>query len=74
VATTFLDRQGDKLSVGALRDMARQVSDSYIPTTVEHDIRYPPIARAARDGSRLGGWIGNGGVGSLFLQKCLPRL
>jgi len=47
VATTVLDRQGDKLSVGALKDMARQISEWYIPMMFDHDIRYPPIGRAA---------------------------
>jgi hypothetical protein len=45
-ATTHVDLQRDKLTVGALTDMAHQVSESYLPLMVEHDIRYPPVGRA----------------------------
>lgn len=46
VATTHVDLQGDKLTVGALTDMVRQITECYLPMTLEHDIRYPPIGRA----------------------------
>jgi hypothetical protein len=48
LATTHVDLQRDKLTVGALRDMAHQVSESYLPMTLEHDIRQPPVGRVVR--------------------------
>ena len=45
LATTHIDLQLDKLTLQALEGMARQVSQQYLPLTVEHDIRWPPIGR-----------------------------
>lgn len=45
MATTHLDRQGDKLTLEALEQMADHVKSYYIPLTVEHDPRIPPIGR-----------------------------
>ena len=44
-STTHVDLQGDRMALEALQDMARQISERYIPMTVQHDIRYPPVGR-----------------------------
>lgn len=45
IATTHLDRHGDKLTVSALRSMAQQAKEAFIPVRDEHDPRNPPIGR-----------------------------
>lgn len=36
-STTHTDKHGDRLSKGALEDMARQINDKYIPKLIDHD-------------------------------------
>ncbi|WP_419861465.1 hypothetical protein [Candidatus Palauibacter sp.] len=46
-ATTHVDRHRDKLTLGALEDMVRQIEDHYIPVLNQHDPRLPPLGRIA---------------------------
>ena len=45
IATTHLDKHGDKLSLRILEDMCKATNESIIPMTVEHDPRIMPIGR-----------------------------
>lgn len=45
IATTLVDKQGDKLTRQALEDIADCMSKSLIPIGVEHDPREPPLGR-----------------------------
>lgn len=45
IATTHLDRQGDKLTRDALESLVGSISKSLIPINIEHDPRIPPIGR-----------------------------
>lgn len=42
---THVDVHGDRMTLEALHDMAKQINEHYIPMTVEHDPRLPPIGR-----------------------------
>ena len=46
ITNTHVDLHGDRVSVEALRDMTRQISERYLPSFIQHDIRYPPAGRA----------------------------
>ena len=41
MATTHLDRHGDRLAPEALEGMAKQIAEAYVPALNEHDIRVP---------------------------------
>jgi hypothetical protein len=45
MATTHVDRHGDKMTLDALQGMAQQIEQHYLPITLEHDIRHPPVGR-----------------------------
>lgn len=45
VASTAVDRHGDRFTVGALQGMADQVRERYLPVIWDHDIRYAPLGR-----------------------------
>lgn len=47
IATTHLDSEGDKLTIGALHDLVDSINATYIPIWDEHDPRNPPIGRIA---------------------------
>lgn len=47
IATTHLDSEGDKLSIGALHGLVDSINTTYIPIWHEHDPRNPPIGRIA---------------------------
>jgi hypothetical protein len=41
LATTHVDRHGDRLAPEALEGMAKQIAEAYVPILNEHDIRMP---------------------------------
>lgn len=45
IATTHVDRHGDRFTAGALHDMAEQISQQWIPMWIEHDPRIAPLGR-----------------------------
>ena len=45
IATTHVDRQGDKLTRDALESLVESMSKSLIPVNIEHDPRIPPVGR-----------------------------
>ena len=45
LATSHVDRHGDQVSVEALRSLVEQVERTYIPQTMDHDPRIPPVGR-----------------------------
>lgn len=45
IATTLVDRQGEKMTREALEDIVNCMSKSLIPIGVEHDPREPPLGR-----------------------------
>jgi len=47
IATTHLDSEGDKLTIGALHGLVDSINATYIPIWDEHDPRNPPIGRIA---------------------------
>lgn len=47
IATTHLDSEGDKLTMGALHGLVDSINATYIPIWDEHDPRNPPIGRIA---------------------------
>jgi len=47
IATTHVDRHGDKLAIDVLHGLVDTISYNYIPIWDEHDPRNPPIGRIA---------------------------
>jgi len=45
IATTQVDRHGDRLTKGALEDLVTQIRSAYIPMMLNHDPRLPPFGR-----------------------------
>ncbi len=45
LATTHIDQQNEEISLSALESMVEQSNSYYIPITVEHDPRNPPLGR-----------------------------
>lgn len=45
IATSHVDRHQDRMSRGALESLVEQINSQYIPVTVEHDPRNPPLGR-----------------------------
>lgn len=45
LTSTHRDLHGDRLTEDALRSLVEQISDHYIPSNYEHDIRIPPVGR-----------------------------
>src|SRR5256885_2323193 len=45
IATTHLDKQGEKMALSALESMAAHIAKTYVPMGVEHDPPIPPIGR-----------------------------
>jgi hypothetical protein len=45
MATTHVDLDGDRLSLEALKSLVRQINETYLPMSVNHDIRNPTIGR-----------------------------
>lgn len=45
IATSHVDKHHERLSHGALESLVDQINSQYIPVTIEHDPRNPPIGR-----------------------------
>ena len=45
LVTTHIDQQNEEISLSALESMVEQSNSYYIPITVEHDPRKPPLGR-----------------------------
>ena len=45
MATTHVDRHGERLTRSALESLVRQLRANYIPIGFEHDPRFPPLGR-----------------------------
>jgi len=53
IATTHIDRHGDRMTKEALEDLAVQAKSAYIPMLFNHDPRIPPLGRTADARIRL---------------------
>lgn len=45
IASTLVDKQGEKLSRQVLEQLAQSANEHYIPINIEHDPRIPPVGR-----------------------------
>ena len=45
IASTLVDKQGEKLSRQMLEQLAQSANEHYIPINIEHDPRVPPVGR-----------------------------
>lgn len=47
MSTTHVDLHGDKMSLEALNCLAKSVREKYLPVSINHDVRSPPVGRVA---------------------------
>ena len=68
MATTYIDRHGDRFSLEALNSLASQINERYLPINVNHDIRQPTVGRlvSAEVVKMPDGEYAVDGIGELF--------
>ena len=68
MATTHVDLHGERLSLEALKSLASQINERYLPINVNHDIRQPTIGRltSAEVVKMADGEYAVDGIGELF--------